>query len=385
MKYILIFFFYLNFSSLLSAQTTQKEEWENIDILEKTERERIRSEYGTQKKPNPKLVALLGIVPGLGHIYLGDYKTASIQVLSFGSLFQVGSHFASRKDYIESDQREVKFDLKDATWGYLMQREGFVYNDLPLFSETRFERDLRLLKEGKLAEVNTYLKYGTYTRSSRSTELADAMGNPILSTMLYSIYSSYRDAGGLGEYKKQETFNDIAFAPFNYQVLKNPFVFAPILLIGISLGLGNAQYDGSEPVLIQKSAKRDGTLVATSFINGISPAIGEEAFFRGYLNYNWCMAYGPFVGVGVSGTLFMLAHEGNPDAREGRVARLIGGLYLGLLHVLAGYDIRPGVALHFWYNFLIGLAQIQRYKADSNFNKSQQEVFYMPLQYTLSF
>lgn len=385
MKFFRFFLLCLfTFTSLL-GQASGREEWEDPDLVSKTDKERIRSEYGTPRSPNPRMAALLGIIPGLGHVYLGDYKTASVQAATFGGFLTLGSTIASRPDYINYDQREVKFEFKDAAFGYIMQREGYVYRDVPIFSESRFDRDLRLYQTGKLAEVNTYLKYGNYTRSSRSTEWADAMGNPILSTMFYSIYSSYRDAGGLGEYKKQETFNDIALAPFNPQVLKNPFVFGPILLVGVLLGLGNAGEDGSDPILIQKSAKRDGTLVGTSFINGMSPAIGEEAFFRGYMNYNLSMAYGPYWGVGVSGTLFMLAHEGNSDATAGRGARLLGGFYLGFLHVLSGYDIRPGVAVHFWYNFLIGLAQIQKYKADPNFNKTQQEVFYMPMQYTMSF
>ncbi|MCX7998391.1 MAG: CPBP family intramembrane metalloprotease, partial [Leptospiraceae bacterium] len=313
--------------------------------------------------------------------YLGDYKSMSAHLAALGAFYGVGSAYAYKSDYIEPEEREVKFDIYDATLGYLLQRNGSVYTDIPLVSETRWDRNLRLWKEGQLAEVNTFMKYGPYTRSSRSTLISDSMGNPILSTVMYSIYSSYRDAGGLGEYKKSESILDLAYSPFNPQILKSPLVFAPLILLA-SVFLDN---DPNKPILIQKSAKKDGTLVGVSFINGISPAIGEEAFFRGYLNHNLCMAYGPYIGIGLSGTLFMLAHEGNEDAAAGRASRLLGGIYLGLLHVLNGYDIRPTVAVHFWWNFLIGLAEIRRYKADPNWNKTQREVFYMPIQYTFTF
>lgn len=375
MKYILCF------SLLLAISLNSQEEWEDSDLQKKTEKQRLLSEWGKLKTPSPRIASLLGSFPGLGHAYLGDYKTMGAQLTFLSTFYGIGSVYASKPDYINSEEREVKFDLYDATLGYLLQKNGYVYTDLPLLSETKWDRNLRLWQEHQIAEVNTFMKYGPYTRSSRSTLIADAMGNPILSTAMYSIYSSYRDAGGLGEYKKSESILDLAYAPFNPQFLKNPLVFAPLIIL-TSLFV---QADSNDPILIQKSTKKDGTLVGVSFINGISPAIGEEAFFRGYLNHNLCMSFGPYVGIGASGLLFMLAHEGNEDAAQGRASRLLGGLYLGLVHVLFGYDLRPSVALHFWWNFLIGLAEMKRYKADPNWSKTQREVFYMPIQYTFTF
>lgn len=377
-KFFLFCWLLLNFSLF-----TQEEWWDDPDFQAKTEKQKNLAEWGKPKTPSPRIAGLLGIIPGLGHAYLGNYKSMGAHLGAFSLFFSVGSAYASKMDYISPENREVKFDMYDATLGYLLQKNGYVYTDMPLISETRFDRNLRLWKERELAEVNTFMKYGPYTRSSRSTLISDAMGNPMLSTIMYSIYSSFRDAGGLGEYKKAESILDLAYSPFNPQVLKSPFVFVPILFMASLFAL--APNDPNNPTLIQKSTKRDGTLYAVSFIDGMSPAIGEEAFFRGYLNHNLCMAYGPYWGIGLSGTLFMLAHEGNEDAKEGRGIRLLAGLYLGMVHVLAGYDIRPSVALHFWWNFLVGLSQIRNYKADPNWNKTQQEVFYMPIQYTFTF
>jgi hypothetical protein len=39
---------------------------------------------------------------------------------------------------------------------------------------------------------------------------ADMLNNPILSTMMYSVYSAYRDAGAMGEEKKAESINQLS-------------------------------------------------------------------------------------------------------------------------------------------------------------------------------
>jgi hypothetical protein len=88
--------------------------------------------------------------------------------------------------------------------GYQFQKNGWVYNDLPLkqplkamthirtwallfFLKQGMISDLRLWKERQLAEENTFVKYGNYSRTSRNTVNADMLNNPILSTMMYSF------------------------------------------------------------------------------------------------------------------------------------------------------------------------------------------------------
>lgn len=366
------------------------------------EEKRDNKEQAPEKKEevrkNPHFAALLGIVPGVGQAYVGNIYTAGIQAGTFLSLYNLERYYRQQPDYIDQKDREVKFDLNDAIVGYQFQKNGWVYNDLPykatvqnndnyqnsgiaIFSETNYDRDLRLWKQRQLAEENTLVKYGDYSRTSRNTVNADMLNNPILSTMMYSVYSAYRDAGGTGEAKKSETLNQLAFAPFNPDVLRKPEVFIPIAIFAGVFGLSAK---GGNPILVPPSVKRDGSLYAQSFVDGISPGIGEEAFFRGYLNHSLSTSYGPIGGIGSSSLLFMLAHEGNADARDGRAARLLAGVYLGWIHYRNGYDIRPGIAVHFWNNFLIGLASMSQYKADENYNKGQRDVFFMPIQFTFT-
>jgi hypothetical protein len=394
-----LFLFILTFFSLASQENQGqyprplpvKGDNENYSENKSLEKNEIPSK-------NPHKAALLGIIPGLGQAYVGNTYTAAGQALTFLGLYNTERHFRSQPDYIKYTDRDVKYSLNDAVIGYEFQKSGWVYNDLPynaavqnndayrnlsfaLFSETNYDRDLRLWKQKQLAEENTLIRYGEYSRTSRSTVNADMLNNPVLSTMMYSVYSSYRDAGGAGEGRKSETINQLAFAPFNPDILKKPEVFIPIGIFAAMFGLTSK---GGTPILVPSSVKRDGSLYVQSFVDGISPGIGEEAFFRGYLNHSLSTSYGPITGIGTSSLLFMLAHEGNADARDGRPARFLAGLYFGWVHYRNGYDIRPSVALHFWNNFLIGLAAMSQYKADPNYNKGQKDVYFMPIQFTFN-
>lgn len=383
---ILLFYIFLN-----PLQGDSPNEYETIENARTEALERLKNSTPKEKnEPSARIAALLGIIPGMGHAYLGDYTTAGIQFGLYTGIETARSHFSSQKDYISFKDREVTFKTEDVLIGYGFQKSGLTYTDLPLpiadnfsSSETKFERDLRLLKEKQIAEQNTYIKYGDYSRTNRNTYYSDLLSNPSLSMSMYSIYSSYRDAGGLGDYKKSESIQDLAYAPFNPNIIKLPYVYAPILFLSALAGLGSLADDGSNPILGPESLKKDGSLITGSFISGISPAIGEEAFFRGYLNQRISMSYGSYTGLGISSTLFMLAHEGNSDATDGRLARFLGGVYLGYIHMKHGYDLRPSIAAHFWWNFIIGLSQIAKYKSDPNYDKSQREVFFMPISYTL--
>ena len=389
---IFVFFvFFILFIPIHSLFADSPTEYETLEKARTEAIERINATSSKDKNEvSPRIAALLGIIPGMGHAYLGDFTTAGIQFGLYAGIESTRSHFSSQKDYISSKDREVTFKTEDVLIGYGFQKAGLTYTDTPLpvldnfnFSETKYERDLRLYKEKQIAEQNTYIKYGDYTRTNRNTYYSDLLSNPSLSMSLYSIYSSYRDAGGLGEYKKNETIQDLAYAPFNPNILKNPYVFAPIIFFTALAGLSDLSDNGSNPTLGPDSLKKDGSLYAGSFLTGISPAIGEEAFFRGYLNQRLSMSYGTTTGLGISSTLFMLAHEGNSDATDGRLVRFLGGVYLGYIHMKHGYDIRPSIAAHFWWNFIIGISQIAKYKSDPNYDKSQREVFFMPISYTL--
>lgn len=334
-----------------------------------------------RKNASPHFVAFLGIVPGLGQAYIGNQGSGVFQFGLFYTLSGLQSHFMKQPDYIEYEDREVKFEIGRTLVADQFDRNNLLYRELPFFTETPYQRDLRLYKEGKFYEINPLLKYGEYTRTSRSTFYSDILNNPTLSVMLYSIYSGFRDAGGLGELRKDEKIEELLLAPFKPTYLTDLKIVLPIAILGLSALTASSTHK----ILAPPSLVSDGSLVGGAFITGISPAIGEEAFFRGYLNYSLMQSYGPLIGGGLSGIIFSAAHAGNADAKEGFLGRTLFGFYLAYLHYSSGYDLGPSIALHFWWNFILGLAQIKSYKPDPNFNKSQQETHFMPVFYQMRF
>jgi membrane protease YdiL (CAAX protease family) len=86
--------------------------------------------------------------------------------------------------------------------------------------------------------------------------------------------------------------------------------------------------------------------------------VGEEAFFRGFLNNEFSERYGDRWGLAVSSLIFGLGHTG-----QGQTANVLqataAGLYLGWLHQRNGFETGEGVALHYWINVLAGLSAIR--------------------------
>lgn len=336
----------------------------------------------------PGRIALLGIIPGLGQAYLGNYRDSAVQAGLFAGILSARESLRARPDFIPGDERTVKFSIDDAVYAEVLYKYNLPYNNSvpypPTFGETNYDRDRRLFKERQIGELNPLIRYGEYDRMNQTTFYYTQLGNPVLSTIFYSVYSTYRDAGGFKSNKRSETITDYAAAPFNYEVLKNPMTFAPIALIGLLAGVG-ALTPPDRVTLVPQSMRSDGSLVAGSFVSGISPAIGEEALFRGVINYNLTQSYGMAPGAIINGVIFSAAHAGNADFVQGFVSRALLGTYLGILHYQTGYDLRPSIAVHFWWNFIIGISQIHSYKADPNFEQTQRDVHIMPIQYVWRF
>jgi len=86
-------------------------------------------------------------------------------------------------------------------------------------------------------------------------------------------------------------------------------------------------------------------------------AIGEEAFFRGFLNNEFSSRYGDGTGLVTSSVIFGLAHTGQGQTANALQATA-AGFYFGWLHQKNGYAVGEGAALHYWFNVLAGAAAI---------------------------
>ncbi|MBI3396714.1 MAG: CPBP family intramembrane metalloprotease [Spirochaetia bacterium] len=339
--------------------------------------------------PNPVFVGIIGLVPGLGQAYLGNSQAAAAQAGVFlGSSLATGEFYA-RKDYIQPRDQTIQYDYKQMLIAEALRKSGLLYNNLPLaqlpqyggwFSEADWQRTLVMIKYHQLVQVNPLIQYGSYTRTNSTTIQSEIWGEPATVAMFYSSYSSYRDAGGLPD-KQNESFWDLAAAPFQPRNIFDPWVIAP--LVGILALSGKSPPTLVNPQLAQNKGQQAAYVLVPSYGAGVS----EEAFFRGFLNHSMSQAWGPGAGIAVSGTLFGLAHLGNsPTLRPADVIpQLLGGYYLGYLHYKNHWDLGQSIALHFWWDIIAFALEVKSFKGDPSAAKNQRQVHYMPIRYSIPF
>lgn len=323
--------------------------------------------------------ALLGIIPGAGQIYLGNYAAGITQAALFGSFLTLDKSYTSRWDYILPEERGVEFDPMLAVLADELDRRGFLYLDYPLFSEARLERTLRMIRGQKLYERNPLFEYGPYNRFNFTSANSDLASQSALHVMFYSIYSSYRDGGAYGPYRN-ENFGTLLAAPFRPKYLTQPDVFLPLLLL---LGGGAALGPKAYPVtLVSPGMKNGGHLAFYITGTSLNAAVGEEAFFRGYLNHTMTGSLGPTWGAIASGTIFGAAHY---PMTSTPVVQTALGIYLGFMHQRHGFDMGPGIALHFWWDIIALGLEFQRAIEDPNVDQGVAQVHYMPTLFQFRF
>jgi membrane protease YdiL (CAAX protease family) len=202
---------------------------------------------------------------------------------------------------------------------------------------------------------------------------------------LYGVFASYRDARlrrGDEGYRypvSPEGLTDLVSAPFRPSVLKRPWFWAGLpLLFGAAIGY-TALVGGDEPMDGMMRSLGDGRGVwflgrrygaKTGFLLGESyyastflpVGVGEEALFRGAVQPGLSEMLGLWPGWAVSSLIFGAVHAFN-FTEEDRGLRLASravpfitatGSYLGLVAIKTGFRLETSVALHFWYDFLLG-------------------------------
>ena len=179
------------------------------------------------------------------------------------------------------------------------------------------------------------------------------------STRLYSAFDAYRTASlikgkaGGNTPISQESFSDLALAPFTPRYFSRPLVFAPIFVLGAySLGRGSAHNQDKDfkKFILDGPTASEVTFIGALEFEGV--AIGEEAFFRGVVNTEMIRAFGPLRGIAASSVIFGLTHNGSGISASALTASLYG-LYLGYIHHTYDYQLGPGIALHFWWNTIV--------------------------------
>lgn len=201
--------------------------------------------------------------------------------------------------------------------------------------------------------------YGFSKAPSYEASFRDNCHTIHFTTRLYGVYAAYRDGrmlrGDSGyRYKMPtESFSELAYAPFQISVLKKPEVWGG-LLVSLAAATGVAYLSSSSKCSLSIASARP--------VIAFPIGIGEEAFFRGFVQPSMSEVCTPWGGIAISSALFGAAHIGNasemsPDMRRRYYAYSIpfitvAGVYFGWM-ANKNNSLKECVALHAWYDFTL--------------------------------
>jgi len=175
-------------------------------------------------------------------------------------------------------------------------------------------------------------------------------------------------------YVPQESLAELARAPFSFEVLSRPSVWAGIagslaagILVSAIVDHGiDTSNAGKRPVIFGREMNSAvGYPLAAAVGVGLFEhvAVAEEMAFRGALQSSWARSLDETRAWAYASLVFGAAHGSNVLFldRGQRLTYLAVGLpfitllggYLGLAYRWNDYSLAPSVAIHFWYDFLI--------------------------------
>ena len=178
-------------------------------------------------------------------------------------------------------------------------------------------------------------------------------------------------------YVPQESLGELVRAPFSFEVLSRPVVWAGILgslaagiLVTAAVDHGiDTTNAGKRPILFGREMNSAvGYPLAGAIGVGLFEhvALAEEMAFRGGVQSAFARSSGETAGWIYASLIFGAIHGSNILflERGQRFTYLVVGVpfitllgsYLGLAYRYSGYSLAPSVAIHFWYDFLIEAA-----------------------------
>jgi membrane protease YdiL (CAAX protease family) len=200
----------------------------------------------------------------------------------------------------------------------------------------------------------------------------------------YGVFASYRDArlargdSGYSYPVSREGLTDLVSAPVRPSVLRRPWFWAGLpVALGAAIGFSAlvSPHDVGKEVrslgdgrgvwfLGRHYPTGPGVALGETYYAGLflPVGVGEESLFRGTLQPALCDSLGLWPGWLLTSAIFGGVHlfnfVGQPGGL-GTAAKTLPfltavGSYLGLTAIKTGYTLETSVALHVWYDFLIG-------------------------------
>ena len=235
---------------------------------------------------------------------------------------------------------------------------------------------------GKTAEGVTLLGLtaaeGTLAGVAGNVGDGPALENPgvilplvgIQNLWIYGVIDPYLDEQRARRelFVPQESLFELATAPLNYRVLRQPDVGLGILGLTTLAIVYGALIGGDDVVPTTRSPTPSDYVLAGGVGSALFThvAVGEEVLFRGFLQSGLARNRGPWIGWAWSSAVFGAAHIPNALALPESQQRdylvysvpfiTVVGSYLGLSYHWNDYALSAPVAVHFWYDLLVSLA-----------------------------
>jgi membrane protease YdiL (CAAX protease family) len=171
----------------------------------------------------------------------------------------------------------------------------------------------------------------------------------------------------------RDSLTDMVAAPWNWEVMKQPAVWAGTLGllvagIGVSWWLDDPETSraGEDPDLFGRTVDRrigypTGFAIGSGLFTHV--AIAEEVGFRGLLQSSLARGLGEDGGWVLASLIFGAVHAPNalllPEGERrdyliyGLPVITVAGGYFGWLYRRTGYGLASPVAAHFWYNLAL--------------------------------
>ena len=215
--------------------------------------------------------------------------------------------------------------------------------------------------------------------------LVGAVELPLLST--YLAYRKAREKNHNIGYKQplpDESVVDLAKASFDPSIIAKPDFFLPFIFhFGAVLLLQNSIFPDSSTTSSDQAAG-EGVHVygkhlpasigyplgeAGLWLSCTAVSMGEEALFRGYLQSELEERFGKQLGWLTASALFGALHIPNGTTTKERMfaslSAFTGGLVLGYFYQKEGYSLRKSIAYHTWWNFSLSTINFLQNPKDS--------------------
>ena len=255
-----------------------------------------------------------------------------------------------------------------------------------------------LLLGGEVALISSSFLFNRYvlensSDSSERSDFSDFLSNPPLIAAtelpLLGVYLAYRKARekshniGYKQPLPDESLLDLASAPFDSSIIAKPNFYLPFIFhFGVVQFLSNSIFSDERASLTEN--EWDDVRVYGKYLNpsigyplggtGLwlsftAVSIGEEAFFRGYLQSAWEELMGEELGWFAASALFGALHYPNGTTTKGRIfaslTAFAGGLVMGYFYRIDAYSLKRPIAYHTWWNFSLGTINLLRNPKDS--------------------